>query len=128
MGAEKKILLVDDDADTLTLLKTYLEKRDFTVVTEKNGTDALKTFEEEKPQIIFLDIMMPGIDGFVTLRKIRGTVTGRQTNPVILMLTAKGDTEDVLTAIKYGANDYLVKPITEQRLIEKLEKQIGSID
>ncbi len=121
----RKVLLVDDDRDSLELTKLYLVKRGYQIFSAENGTQAVALYNEKKPDIVFLDIMMPGIDGFVTLRKLR-SLDDDKFHPVIIMLTAKGGTEDVMAAIKFGANDYLVKPITEDRLLDKLKRHLGS--
>lgn len=119
-----KILIVDDDPDSIELIKHVLSKHNYEIETATNGTQAVSMFIAQMPDIILLDIMMPGIDGFVTLRKIKGLATEQGLEPSVIMLTAKGGSQDVLSAIKFGAKDYLVKPVTESRLIDTITKYL----
>ena len=119
-----RALVIDDDPEQIELMKRMLEKLRFQTVTATNGTEGIMAFQNSRPDIVFLDIMMPGIDGFVTLRKIRSVSSDMGIKPKIFMLTAKSGTADVMNAIKFGATDYLVKPIIEARLLEKLQKHV----
>lgn len=124
----KRILLVDDDKDALDLMQLCLQKYGHTIFTAASGVQGVTIYTIEQPDIVFLDIMMPGIDGFSVLKKMRSLDAEKdneKTPPVIVMLTAKDSSEDVLSAIKLGANDYVVKPVTEERILEKLKRHVG---
>ncbi|MCS6983776.1 MAG: response regulator [Leptospiraceae bacterium] len=123
----KTILLVEDNAENAELVKRFLGKHEHKVIWAQNGTEAVQLYQNHRPDLVLLDIMMPGIDGFVTLRKMRAFDEQWGKRSVIIMLTARGGTEDVLTAVRHGANDYLVKPISEERLIAKVNKYLGGV-
>lgn len=99
------ILLVDDDEELCQLLKDYLEKQSYNVDVKNNGVDALLSTVKKEYALIVLDIMMPLIDGYETLKKIR-----ENSSVPVLMLTAKADTEDKVKGLNIGADDYLTKP------------------
>ncbi|HEY8422806.1 MAG TPA: response regulator transcription factor [Thermoclostridium sp.] len=99
------ILLVDDDEDLCGLLKDYLIKQSYNVDVKNNGIDALLSIVKKEYALIVLDIMMPLIDGFETLVKIR-----ENSSVPVLMLTAKTDTDDKVKGFNLGADDYLTKP------------------
>ena len=100
-----KVLVVDDDAHIVELIKLYFEKEGFPVVTANNGRQALEQFKAESPAIVILDIMMPEIDGWDVCREIR-----KFSSTPIIMLTAKGETFDKVLGLELGADDYMVKP------------------
>ena len=104
-GGKLNILLVDDDEDLCGLLKDYLIKQSYNVDVKSNGIDALLSMMKKEYALIVLDIMMPMIDGFETLIKIR-----ENSSVPVLMLTAKTDTEDKVKGLNLGADDYLTKP------------------
>lgn len=106
LNSEKlNIILVDDDEDLCRLLKDYLIKQSYNVDVKSNGIDALISIVKKEYALIVLDIMMPLIDGFETLTKIR-----ENSSVPVLMLTAKTDTEDKVKGLNLGADDYLTKP------------------
>lgn len=119
-----RAIIIDDDIDQIALMRKMLEKQRYTVLSSTNGTDGINMFRHSKPNVVFLDIVMPGIDGFVTLRKIKSLANELGIKPIIFMTTAKSGTTDVMNAIRFGASDYLVKPVTESKLIEKLQKHL----
>ncbi len=100
-----KVLLVDDDATLCNLLKEYLEKRSYKVTVKDNGVDALLEITEKEYALIVLDIMMPLLDGYKTLEKIR-----ENSSVPVLLLTAKTETRDKVKGLNIGADDYLTKP------------------
>ena len=102
---DKKILIAEDDANILELLRLYMSKEGFKVETAKNGGEALVKFRIFQPDIILLDIMMPGIDGWEVCHTIR-----KESNVPIIMLTARGETTDKVTRQTRGGRLY-VKPL-----------------
>ena len=111
-----KVLIVDDDAHIVELIRLYVEKDGFTTVIANNGKEALQKFKEEAPSIVLLDIMMPEMDGWQVCREIR-----RISNIPIIMLTAKGDTFDKVLGLELGADDYMVKPFEPKELVARLK-------
>ena len=110
-----KILVVDDDANICELLRLYLEKEGFEVIVAHNGSKAMEHFTNEKPDFVILDIMMPGDNGFAVCKHIR-----QSSNVPIIMLTAKGETEDKLTGFDAGADDYVCKPFNAKELVARI--------
>ena len=103
---DKVILVVDDEIDLLEMIQSIFERAGFfNILTASSGTEALKIWKERQPDMIILDIMMPGIDGLSVLREVRET-----SNIPVLLLTARGEAEDRVAGLEVGADDYLVKP------------------
>lgn len=111
-----KVLIVDDDAHIVDLIRLYLEKDGFATASASNGKEALAKFKEEAPSIVILDIMMPEMDGWQVCREIR-----RISNIPIIMLTAKGETFDKVLGLELGADDYMVKPFEPKELVARLK-------
>ncbi|MBI4377495.1 MAG: response regulator [Nitrospinae bacterium] len=110
-----KILIVDDEADILTLLEYNLKKAGFKVISAKDGPEALKLTKEERPDLIILDIMLPSVEGTEICKVIKkDEVTSHI--PVI-MLTAKGEEVDRIVGLELGAEDYITKPFSPRELI-----------
>ena len=103
--SNEKILVVDDDKNICELLRLYLVKEGYGVTIANDGTAALQEFDKLHPDLVLLDVMMPGEDGFATCRRIRAI-----TQAPILFLTARTDEQSVLTGLGIGADDYLTKP------------------
>ncbi len=123
MAAKEKILIIDDETEFAEMLQMRLEARDYTVKVAFDGESGLKKAEDDKPNIILLDVMMPGMDGLAVLRKLRKQDATRHT-PVI-MLTAKGDTKSIFEAQDSGANEYIIKPCDADRLDALIKKHTG---
>ncbi len=123
MITETKILIVDDSETNVLLIESYINSlENCTSLVARNGKDALKIIEKEQPKIIILDIMMPGMDGFEVLKKIRAN---KQSNgSVVIMVSAKDRPNDIREAMSLGANDYVKKPIGANKLFEKLRKYL----
>ena len=113
---EKKILLVDDDAKLRKLLREYLEGYGFRIVTLADGLSVTKTIQEESPDIIILDIMLPKRDGLDVLKDIR-----MEYSVPIIMLTAKGEDADRIVGLELGADDYLPKPFNPRELLARIK-------
>lgn len=111
-----KILVVDDDKNICELLRLYMENDGFTVMTANDGEAAVKAFEEFKPDILLLDIMLPKMDGWQVCREIRKTA-----DTPIIMITAKGETFDKVLGLELGADDYIVKPFDTKEVLARIK-------
>ena len=116
MPQTHKILIVDDDENIAELVSLYLKKELFDTEIAYDGEAALKAVEEYKPDLIVLDIMLPGIDGYEVCREVRKTL-----NTPIIMLSAKGETFDKVLALELGADDYMVKPLETKEFIARVK-------
>ncbi len=114
--ATEKILIVDDEANICELLRLYLEKEGYTTEVVNDGNTAISVFETFKPDMVLLDIMLPGLDGWQICREIRKT----STTPII-MLTAKGEVFDKVLGLELGADDYIVKPFEPKEVIARIK-------
>ncbi|MEG1773587.1 MAG: response regulator transcription factor [Oscillospiraceae bacterium] len=112
----EKIMVADDDKNICELLRLYLEKEQYTVVTANDGNEALARFAAEAPALILLDIMMPGLDGWQVCREIR-----KKSNVPIIMITAKGETFDKVLGLELGADDYVVKPFDAKEIVARIK-------
>lgn len=115
MGNQFKILVVDDEQNILDVVKAYLEKEGFEVITAMDGETALKIFNEEEIHLIVLDLMLPKITGEDVCKRIRNT-----SNVPIIMLTAKADEDEKIEGISIGADDYLTKPFSVRELVVRV--------
>ncbi len=113
--SEGKILVVDDDLNICELLRLYIEKEGYRVIIANDGNEALRLFEEERPDFVMLDIMLPGVDGWQVCRDIR-----KQSKCPIIMLTAKGEVFDKVLGLELGADDYIVKPFEAKEVIARI--------
>jgi len=116
MVNKTKVLVVDDDVNICELIRLYLEKEGYEVLAVYSGTKAIETFADYAPNIVILDIMLPGIDGLQVCREIR-----KKSNIPIIMLTAKGETFDKVLGLELGADDYIVKPFDPKELIARVK-------
>ena len=108
--ANEKILVVDDEEHILELIKFNLESAGYQVVTAENGEDALRLCSEEKPDLVLLDIMLPGIDGLEVCRRLKSQ---KETMLIpIIMITTKGEEVDKIIGLELEADDYITKPFT----------------
>jgi DNA-binding response OmpR family regulator len=114
----KTILVVDDDPATLKLVGVILDQEGYDVVPARSGEEGLERARLQHPDLILLDVMMPGLDGYEVVQRLR---TDPATARVpILMLTAKSDLEDQITGFEVGADDYLTKPFRRHELTERV--------
>jgi len=113
--AGKKVLVVDDDVKTVELVKLYLNRDGYRVLTAYDGTEALRLAREGHPDLIVLDLMLPGIDGLEICRTLRG-----ESDVPIIMLTAKTTDQDKLIGLDLGADDYVTKPFSPRELAARV--------
>ena len=111
-----KILIADDDRNICELLRIYLEKENYNVVLAGNGEEALLKFDEEEPDILLLDVMMPRLDGWQVCRELR-----KKSEVPIIMITAKGETFDKVLGLELGADDYVVKPFEPKEIVARVK-------
>ncbi len=111
----KKILVVDDELKIVKLVRAYLERAGFTVVTAHDGQEALAVFRYERPNLVVLDLMLPGMDGLDVCRAIR-----RSSDVPIIMLTARDEEVDRLIGLELGADDYIVKPFSPREVVARV--------
>jgi len=111
-----RVLVVDDDKNICELLRLYLEKEGYGGILAHDGEEAVVKFNALKPDIILLDIMLPGIDGWQVCREIR-----KKSNVPIIMITAKVETFDKVLGLELGADDYIVKPFDTKEVIARIK-------
>ena len=117
--ANEKILVVDDDVNICELLRLYLEKEGYTVSIVNDGESAVKSFGEIQPDLMLLDIMLPGEDGVSILKKLRANPKTR--NLPVILLTAKDSEYDKVIGLDSGADDYVAKPFGIMELISRIK-------
>ena len=116
MAEKQRILIVDDDENIAELISLYLMKECYETYIVNDGEAALKIFPEFKPNLILLDLMLPGIDGYQVCRELRAT-----SQVPIIMLTAKGETFDKVLGLELGADDYVVKPFDSKEVVARIK-------
>jgi two-component system, OmpR family, KDP operon response regulator KdpE len=115
----QKILVIDDDENTLWLLSTLLQHHSFDVLKAATATDGLQLARDQKPDLILLDVMMPEMDGWEACRRVR------EISAVpIIFLTAKSSVKDVVKGLEIGGDDYIVKPFDNQELLARIRTQL----
>lgn len=116
MAAKQKILIVDDDTNIAELISLYLTKECFDTLMVGDGEEALKKFNSYAPNLILLDLMLPGMDGYEICREIRKT-----SSVPIIMLSAKGEIFDKVLGLELGADDYIIKPFDSKELVARVK-------
>jgi DNA-binding response OmpR family regulator len=111
-----KVLIVDDDINICELIGLYLSKEGYDVINAYNGVNAVELFKQQTPNLVVLDIMLPGIDGWQVCKEIR-----KVSSIPIIMLTAKGETFDKVLGLELGADDYMVKPFEPKELVARVK-------
>ena len=114
-----KIMVVDDDPNIRELVRLYLEKEGFEVTCAERGDEAVKMFRATPPNLMLLDVMLPGMDGWQVCREVR-----KISNIPIIMLTAKDETFDKVLGLELGADDYIVKPFDMKELVARIKAVI----
>jgi len=120
---KKKVLVVDDEKTLVKALTFNLEKEGYEVVTAYDGEEALKQVESDNPDLVILDLMLPGLDGFEVCRRVR-----KNLDIPIIMLTAKGDDIDKILGLELGADDYITKPFNPRELIARVKAILRRTD
>lgn len=110
-----KILIVDDDINICELLRLYIEREDYSVVIANDGEQAVELFNQEQPDLVLLDIMLPKMDGWQVCKEIR-----KNSNRPIIMLTAKGELFDKILGLELGADDYIIKPFEAKEVLARI--------
>jgi len=118
--SKRSVLVIDDNEDIRHLLTLVLENAGFTVLTGIDGVDGLAQTRLAKPDLILLDAMMPGLNGFEVLEEIRKDRDSKINSIPILMLTSRSSVEDIDIAIDLGATSYMVKPFRPEKLVQKV--------
>ncbi|HSA32116.1 MAG TPA: response regulator transcription factor [bacterium] len=116
--ARERILVVDDEQDILELIRYNLSREGYQLDTVLSGEEAIKIARDRHPDLIILDLMLPGIDGLDVCRLLKGET--RTAHIPIIMLTAKGEDSDVVTGLELGAEDYMTKPFSPKVLIARV--------
>lgn len=116
MAAKQKILIVDDDNNIAELISLYLTKECFDTRIVNDGEEALTAFDQYNPNLILLDLMLPGIDGYQVCREVRA-----KANVPIIMLSAKGEIFDKVLGLELGADDYILKPFDSKELVARVK-------
>ncbi len=123
MNNKTKILLVEDEATLAVIVRDTLKLQGFEVITADNGEQGLQMFFRERPDVVVADVMMPNMDGFEMVRRIRN----KDVSTPVLFLTALSETEDVVRGFEAGANDYLRKPFGMLELIVRIKALAGRV-
>ena len=116
MVSKQKILIVDDDVNIAELISLYLTKECYDTQMVHDGEEALQVYEQYAPNLILLDLMLPGIDGYQVCREIRA-----KSNIPIIMLSAKGEIFDKVLGLELGADDYIMKPFDSKELVARVK-------
>lgn len=116
MANKQKILIVDDDANIAELISLYLTKECFETLIVNDGEEALAAFDTYQPNLILLDLMLPGIDGYQVCREVRS-----KSDTPIIMLSAKGEVFDKVLGLELGADDYMEKPFDSKELVARVK-------
>lgn len=119
---QKRLLLIDDDPNLILLVKDYLEFRGYEVITAENGREAIEVLEQEIPDMIICDVMMPEMDGYAFVNQVR---QDERTSWIpILFLSAKGQSQDKIKGLNIGADVYMVKPFEPEELVAQVEASL----
>jgi len=116
---KRKVLIVDDEADIVEFVQYNLRKEMYETVTAADGPKAIQAARQHRPDLILLDLMLPGVDGLEVCRVLK---SGRDTDRIpIIMLTAKGEEADIVTGLEIGADDYVAKPFSMRLLLARIK-------
>ncbi len=116
MAEKQRILIVDDDSSISELISLYLKKECFDTREVADGEEALRAAEEYRPNLVILDLMLPGIDGYEVCRRLRAA-----SSVPVIMLSAKGETFDKVLGLELGADDYMIKPFDSKELVARVK-------
>lgn len=116
----KKILIIDDEPNIIMALEYMLRKKNFDIYIGRDGIEAISLAEEHQPDVILLDIMMPNLDGYETIKVLKKNP--KLDNTAIIFMSAKTRKEDIEKGLSLGAADYITKPFTIKKILETIEK------
>ena len=122
VGNHRRLLLIDDDPNLILLVKDYLEFRGYEVITAENGREALEVLENDLPDMIICDVMMPEMDGYSLVKHVRENP--RTSWIPVLFLSAKGQSQDRVKGLNTGADVYMVKPFEPEELVAQVESSL----
>lgn len=129
-GHTPPVLVVDDDAKIRRLVRAYLERDGHRVLEAADGPAAVEALREERPVVVVLDLMLPGIDGLTIIRDLRAALGSAPDRPLVLVLSARGLTSDRIEGLSVGADDYLAKPFSPAELtvrVRRLLERAGGV-
>ncbi len=126
MSTDATILVVDDNRDNIEILRAFLVSKGYTVAEASDGTTALAQLEEVSPDLVLLDVMMPGMDGWQVCRAIKNHPDFGHTK--VVMVTAKSGYEDKFEGMRSGADDYMTKPLDLKELMSKVQRNLAARD
>jgi CheY-like chemotaxis protein len=113
-----RVVAIDDESDILRLIRIKLSKEGFEVITASDGEEGVRTVLQEKPDVMVVDVMMPGKDGYQVVSEVKSKLG--ETAPVTIMLTSKAEEADMVKGLSVGADDYITKPFSPRELIERI--------
>jgi two-component system response regulator ResD len=119
------VLVVDDEPTIAEIVSRYLERAGYDAVTAGDGLEAVRLAAERRPNLVVLDLMLPGIDGLEVLRRLR---EGEGARTPVILLTAKGEQDDKLVGLRNGADDYVVKPFSPKELVARVDAVLRRVD
>jgi two-component system, OmpR family, response regulator ResD len=118
------VLVVDDEPTIAEVVARYLERAGYSTAIAHDGDQALACAERRRPDLVVLDLMLPGVDGLEVMRRLRG----RPTPPGVILLTAKGEESDRVIGLRLGADDYVVKPFSPAELVARVDAVLRRVD
>ena len=124
-NAHNKLLLIDDDPNLILLVRDYLELRGYQVFTAENGLEALDILEQDIPDMIICDVMMPKMDGYTFVGQIRNNP--RTDSILVMFLSAKGQSQDRIKGLNMGGDVYMVKPFEPEELVAQVESSLKQV-
>jgi len=120
---KNRVMLVDDNRDLVTVVKVTLENKGFNVQSAYSASELFSRLEEQKPDVIVLDVMMPQMDGLEVLKRLKGA---QETSAIpVILLTAKFQYEDIMNAYQLGADVYITKPFTSTQLLGEIKRVLS---
>lgn len=120
---KRKILIVDDEPNIVMTLEYTFKKKDFEVFIARDGSEALQILENNVPDVVLLDIMMPNVDGYQTLKRIKANDSLKNTK--VVFLTAKNKASDIEKGLKLGADKYLTKPFSVKKIVLEIHELLN---
>jgi two-component system response regulator ResD len=126
MGTRGSILVVDDEPTIADVVSRYLERAGYSARVAADGPDALRRAGEERPDLVVLDLMLPGMDGLEVMRRLREFGEGPRVS--VILLTAKGEHSDRIVGLRLGADDYVVKPFSPAELVARVDAVLRRVE